>query len=70
MRYTLTARLGQRVHKVHIVAADSMEATLDAVDIIIQRAGKAPAGPWALGRIELKDSTGKIIHYMNAKAAA
>jgi|694.fasta_scaffold98401_7 hypothetical protein len=70
MRYKLTAQLGRRKSQAIIIAADSMVATLDAVDIIIQRAARFPTGPWALGRIVLKDCEGKIIHSMNAKAPA
>lgn len=70
MRYILTAQLDGTTRTVRVIAEDSFDATMQAIDIVLDRASRFPAGTWALGRIELKDSTGKIIHYMNAKAAA
>lgn len=70
MRYQLTARLGDRLARVSISAPDSFDAMMQAIEIIIRRADKAPNGPWALGRIELYDSLGRRIHTMDAKAPA
>ena len=77
MRYTLTAKLGYRTRSAKITARDSFDATMQAfdatmqaIDIVLDRAARIPTGAWALGRIELKDAYGTIIHSMDAKAPA
>ena len=56
MRYTLTAKLGYRTRSAKITAVDSFDATMQAIDIVLDRAARIPTGAWALGRIELKDA--------------
>lgn len=70
MRYKLTAVSGRHQRSAKIVADDSFDATMQAIEIVLDRAHKSPSGPWALGRIELRDPSGSLIHSMDAKVPA
>lgn len=66
MIYTLVATLGNRVQKETFSASDDMEATMNAISIIMDEAYADNRGPWAIGEITLANND-KIIHSMPAK---
>ena len=67
-RYALTAYLDGDSRVVGFEEEDSFGATLAAMREVLDLAHADPSGPWALGRIELRDERGDLLHAMPAKA--
>ena len=72
MIYTLTAERGGFVDSVSQDCNDTVQATIWAVAEILERSydetnGSDPRALWALGKIELTDENGVIIHTMDEK---
>lgn len=67
-RYVLTATLNGHTNAHIIKAADSTEATMEAISWILDHAVIDQAGAWAVGEIKLYDPYGTIMHEMEAKA--
>jgi hypothetical protein len=66
--WTLTARSKGAKRTKTIYAADRFDATLSAIKHIMNASHDAPPGsPWRVGRIELRDSNGTLIHEMPAQ---
>jgi hypothetical protein len=65
-RYTLMARLGSQTSAVMFNADDDTEATLLAIDTIMERAYQQD-NAWAKGSIELVSPTGEVLQTMGAK---
>ncbi len=66
--YQLTAQINSNDDVAYLFEASSDdEATITAVNYIMDTAYADKAGPWAKGRIELRDSNGNIIRTMDAK---
>lgn len=66
MEYTLTAQLGSLREERKFEARDTLEATIEAISIIMNSA-HPNREPWASGRIILKNENDQIIHEMKPK---
>ena len=66
--YQLTAQMNNNDDVAYLFEASSDdEASMIAVGYIMDTAYADKAGPWAKGRIELRDPNGNIIRTMDAK---
>lgn len=65
--YTLTAHLGLERKTKTIHADTQIEATLEAITHVLDKAYENQTGAWANGVIVLSDSDGFAIHTMDAK---
>ena len=67
--YKLTAELGSVTTTKTFGATNDEAATVDAVFMILDEAGRGRSkkNPWAIGRITLTDSRGKVLQEMEAK---
>ena len=64
--YVLTATLdGTGTSRFRLIEDTDSAAMLDAIDVIMEKAMKDVI--WAKGRIEMRDSTGRLINVMEAK---
>ena len=66
--YQLTARIDSNNDQAYLFEASSDdEATITAVNYIMDTAYSDKKGPWAKGAITLTDPNGNVIHSMAAK---
>lgn len=69
--YTLTASRHGEVERTKTVEAeDDFDATLSAIQVILDRGAADPEGPWVRGRIELRSPDGTLLHEMEEKVDA
>ena len=66
-RYVLTATLNGHTNAHTIKADDSLEATIEAVAWIMDRAYEDKENAWAVGAIKLYGPDGSVLHEMEAK---
>lgn len=66
-KYTLTAELGSVTSTKTFEQVNDAAATMQAIDFIMDEAHLQQKGPWALGKIVLKNSRGKVLQEMEAK---
>ena len=65
--YYLTAELKNKKEEEIIQASCDNEATLAAIDVIMNNAFQQQEGAWAKGYIKLANKAGEIIREMEAK---
>ena len=66
-KYTLTAELGSVTSTRTFEQINDEAATIQAIGFIMDEAHLHQKGPWALGKIVLKNSRGKVLQEMEAK---
>lgn len=66
-KYTLTAELGSVTSTRTFEQVNDEAAVFDAINFIMDEAHLRQKGPWALGKIVLADSRGKVLQEMEAK---
>jgi len=65
--YKVQAETSTDYDMVHFRSSSNDEATIEAVNIIMDNAFKNNQGPWALGAITLTTLDGQVLHTMKAK---
>lgn len=65
--YLLSADLDERVEMKILDADTAEEAMMQAIGLILNYAFEDQTGPWAIGRILLKDNGGNVVAEMEAK---
>lgn len=66
--YTLAVTMRGEREACAIEAENSIDATTQAIAVILDRAAEDRHGPWARGAVELvEDATGQVLHTMPAK---
>lgn len=58
MQYTLTAELNGKSETLKFVAEDDADATVTAINYVMDSAYKKQRSAWAIGRITLVDANG------------
>ena len=66
--YTLTAELGSVKSTRTFEQVSDAAAMFEAIGFIMDEAHLHQKGPWAIGRIVLANSKGKVLHEMESKA--
>jgi hypothetical protein len=66
--YTLTAELGSVKSTRTFQQVGDDAATFEAIGFIMDEAHLHQNSPWAIGRIVLANSKGKVLHEMESKA--
>jgi len=68
-RFVLTATLNGHTNAHIIKADDTVDATFQAVEWILDNAYADKTGAWAVGAIKLYDPYGTVMHEMDAPHA-
>jgi len=66
-KFVINAVLNNKTESFSFQSADSGSATMNAIEIIMDKAYEDKKGPWGMGHISLLDSKGNVLHEMESK---